>query len=948
MAYPPTYERSFSFTDWEAANPGQPKPGVSLDTEFDDVSNALTATQDNLALIQRADGALANDSVGEDQIQDGLLDGIADGITADAETAAAAAAASASAAAGSAAAADASADAADISAAEASGAAAMSGASQSIAQDAANAAALSAGESADSALASQQAANDTAGSVAQAELHEEMAFKWAELLTGPVLPAPPGWPEAVDDGMFSAKWWAIRARSYNSVTEIDLGSGQADIGAAFDEWDLTNDLPLGLVYATWGTPPQVYVLTDPSDPSDPASWTSITGPVGPQGPPGAGGLANPTALVGLTPVNGVSTAGMRADAAPALDQSIGPQWTGLHEFRHPGGIIITSAAPQILLFESDVTADNRKWFLYADDGELNFSAWNFTDTVGTNFLKATRNSQNITVVDFGNATSNPAYNFLGTGLVTFRGGTNFTGLMQAAGVEGISGQVLSSQGPGLPVAWRTPGGGAIELGYNFNSSILVAQPGAQKLAFNNTAFTTTTALHVNSLAFTNFDANTILSLLQAGNRIYIQQRNDASKAVVFQVAAPATNNTGWWSVPVTHINSLGTPFPNNADLNCVFILSSSGSGGAVADPTSTIGLAAVNGVATTAMRSDGAPALSQAIAPTWTGTHTFASTSPIIRFSETDGAADEKNWAIGIAAKVLTLRTYDDALTGSRNILTVTRGTGVGVTDISFGDLTGSASTYAFLGTGVVTTGGVIRGPGGAPAGPTYSFTGETNLGMYRVGTGVLGFAVGGTGVVTLSAGTLTLTVNIRGADGTVGAPSYTFSSDINTGFYSGGADDLRLTTGGTFRASWTTTVHTLRLPMQGADGTAAAPGYAFENDPDSGMYRSTTNVVGISAGATVAATFTSAGVNAPAFNATSSRAIKRETGAPSKVSDILSRLRPILYRLLTGSDHEQLGLIAEEVHDVCPQLSDGKTVAYDRLAILLLAAWQEQNTAAA
>lgn len=42
-----------------------------------------------------------------------------------------------------------------------------------------------------------------------------------------------------------------------------------------------------------------------------------------------------------------------------------------------------------------------------------------------------------------------------------------------------------------------------------------------------------------------------------------------------------------------------------------------------ANPTATIGLTAVNGSAATFMRSDAAPALSQSIAPTWTGLHTF-------------------------------------------------------------------------------------------------------------------------------------------------------------------------------------------------------------------------------------------------------------------------------------------------------------------------------------
>lgn len=51
------------------------------------------------------------------------------------------------------------------------------------------------------------------------------------------------------------------------------------------------------------------------------------------------------------------------------------------------------------------------------------------------------------------------------------------------------------------------------------------------------------------------------------------------------------------------------------------------SGGAgLANPTATIGLTVINGTATTGMRSDGAPALSQAIVPNWTGAHTFSST----------------------------------------------------------------------------------------------------------------------------------------------------------------------------------------------------------------------------------------------------------------------------------------------------------------------------------
>ena len=49
-----------------------------------------------------------------------------------------------------------------------------------------------------------------------------------------------------------------------------------------------------------------------------------------------------------------------------------------------------------------------------------------------------------------------------------------------------------------------------------------------------------------------------------------------------------------------------------------------------ANPSASVGLAAVNGTALTFMTSDSAPALSQAIAPTWTAAHTFAPSSAVV------------------------------------------------------------------------------------------------------------------------------------------------------------------------------------------------------------------------------------------------------------------------------------------------------------------------------
>lgn len=76
MAQPPAYARVFSFTDWTANNPQTPQPGARLDVEYDAIGTTLAAIRTNLALIQRDDGALANESVGPDALSPELTLGL--------------------------------------------------------------------------------------------------------------------------------------------------------------------------------------------------------------------------------------------------------------------------------------------------------------------------------------------------------------------------------------------------------------------------------------------------------------------------------------------------------------------------------------------------------------------------------------------------------------------------------------------------------------------------------------------------------------------------------------------------------------------------------------------------------------------------------------------------------------------------------------------------------
>lgn len=76
MAQPPPYSRAFSFTDYTANHPSDQQPGVRLDSEYDAIKVTFDAIRVNLALIQRDDGALANGSVGPDQLDPALTLGL--------------------------------------------------------------------------------------------------------------------------------------------------------------------------------------------------------------------------------------------------------------------------------------------------------------------------------------------------------------------------------------------------------------------------------------------------------------------------------------------------------------------------------------------------------------------------------------------------------------------------------------------------------------------------------------------------------------------------------------------------------------------------------------------------------------------------------------------------------------------------------------------------------
>lgn len=101
--------------------------------------------------------------------------------------------------------------------------------------------------------------------------------------------------------------------------------------------------------------------------------------------------------------------------------------------------------------------------------------------------------------------------------------------------------------------------------------------------------------------------------------------------------------------------------------------------------------------------------------------------------------------------------------------------------------------------------------------------------------------------------GQKTFSLAILGADGTASLPGHSFSADPDTGLFRSTTNTLDLATGGTSRFTLSTTELTLTLPTYHPSGSAASPSITFTSDPDSGLYRVGANDIALSVNGAIA-----------------------------------------------------------------------------------------------
>lgn len=99
-------------------------------------------------------------------------------------------------------------------------------------------------------------------------------------------------------------------------------------------------------------------------------------------------------------------------------------------------------------------------------------------------------------------------------------------------------------------------------------------------------------------------------------------------------------------------------------------------------------------------------------------------------------------------------------------------------------------------------------------------------------------------------AGAKTLTGQLLAASGTISAPGMSFSGDPDTGWYSMGNNDLRLSVGNSQKVEFSSGFVTFSTAaILNGSGNVSTPGYGFSGDTNTGGYRISADLYGISCG---------------------------------------------------------------------------------------------------
>jgi hypothetical protein len=178
--------------------------------------------------------------------------------------------------------------------------------------------------------------------------------------------------------------------------------------------------------------------------------------------------------------------------------------------------------------------------------------------------------------------------------------------------------------------------------------------------------------------------------------------------------------------------------------------------------------------------------------------------------------------------------------------------TGLGINSV--GIVSGGALIGDFTPNGLqMRNGAQVIGDTGNVGAPSFSFTSDLTTGIFSDGSiGEFAFSSNGSETIRFDGTSASGALFWRGGDGAAATPAVSFSSDTDTGMYSAAGDILSFATDAVERvridASGNVSIITGNLQMTATDqiladfASAGAPSYSFFSNANTGIYRSALN----------------------------------------------------------------------------------------------------------
>jgi hypothetical protein len=125
-------------------------------------------------------------------------------------------------------------------------------------------------------------------------------------------------------------------------------------------------------------------------------------------------------------------------------------------------------------------------------------------------------------------------------------------------------------------AWtEIPGiGGLSPTEYNLNTAAYVPPPNTNNMRLNNANQTLATVMYLHHTNAQNVDISNALRLLEAGNKLLLQDKTNAAKYQMYEISAAITDFTTYTQVPVTWLSG-GSPCTAGRVLLAAFGIGSS-------------------------------------------------------------------------------------------------------------------------------------------------------------------------------------------------------------------------------------------------------------------------------------------------------------------------------------------------------------------------------------